>query len=82
MKYGFWTQEQNVSALNKHFATKKIDFLNAFVQAILPNNMNKYTEIPNVQGFARKNYNHLCMKLHKSLYDIKEARLLWCKALS
>ena len=60
---------------------QKIDFLNAFVQAILPINMNKYTEIPNAQGFVKKNNHHLCMKLHESLYGMIEAPLLWFEAL-
>ena len=69
-------------ALNINFATKQIDFSNAFVQDILPNNMNKYTEILNAQGFVKKINNHLCMKFHKSLYIMVEAPLLWFKAIS
>ena len=68
-------------ALNNNFATKQIDFSNAFVQEVLPDNMNKYTDIPNAKGYGMKSNNHLCMKLHKSLYVMIEAPSVWFKAL-
>ena len=70
-----WTTIRSVLAfaLNNNLVTKQIDFSNAFVQARLPEGMDKYTEVPNAQGFAKRSNSHLCLKLIKSLYEMIEA---------
>ena len=60
-------------ALNHNLATKQIDFSNDFVQANLPPGLEKYTEVPNGQGFAKKENQNYCLKLIKSLYGMVEA---------
>ena len=51
------------------------------MQAVTPQDMNKYTDISNARGYAMKSNNHLCLKLHKSLYGMIVALLLCFKAL-
>ena len=79
-----WTTIRSVLAfaLNNDLVTKQIDFSNAFVQASLPSDMNKYTEVPNAQGFAKKCNLPWCLKLIKSLCGMVEAPSLWFEALS
>lgn len=48
-------------ALQHNLDTKQIDFSNAFVQAELPQNMEKYTDISNAEGLGNKGYTHICM---------------------
>ena len=43
--------------------------------------MNKYTEVQNAQGFAKKCNLSWCLKLIKSLYGMVEAPSLWFEAL-
>ena len=65
-----------ITALQKDWCIKQIDFSNAFVQADLTRNI--YVSIPAMfKDFSGLNSSELCLKLNKSLYGLKGAPKLW-----
>ena len=65
-----------VLALQQDWITKQIDFSNAFVQAPLGKDV--YVSLPALfDDVSKLGPKTLCLKLHKSLYGMKEATKLW-----
>ena len=73
-----WTSIRmlTVLSLQRNWVTKQIDFSNAFVQA--PLNKDVYVGLPAMfQDTSGIDPKLLCLKLHKSLYGMREAPKLW-----
>ena len=73
-----WTSIHMLSilALQKHWITKQIDFSNAFIQAPLDKDV--YVSLPAMfQDTNGADPKSLCLKLKKSLYDMRDAPKLW-----
>ena len=65
-----------ILALQNNWSIKQIDFSNAFVQA--PMKRDVYVSLPQLfTEFDGIPAAELCMKLHKSLYGMREAPRLW-----
>jgi len=65
-----------VLSLQQDWITKQIDFSNAFVQAPLDKDV--YVSLPALfDDVSKIDPKTLCLKLHKSLYGMKEAPKLW-----
>ena len=65
-----------VLTLQQDWITKQIDFSNAFVQAPLDKDV--HVSIPALfQDSSGIDPKTLCLKLHESLYGMKEAPKLW-----
>ena len=66
----------SILALQRGWVTKQIDFSNAFVQA--PLNKDVYDALPAMfQDSSGIDPRLLCLKLNKSLYDMRETHKLW-----
>ena len=66
----------SILALQCGIVTKQIGFSNAFVQA--PLNKDVYVVLPAMfQDSSGIDPRLLCLKLNKSLYDVREAPKLW-----
>ena len=70
----------SVLALQRGWVTRLIDFSNAFVQT--PLHKDVFVSLPPMFMDDKANYpKGLCLKLHKSLYGMREAPKLWADYL-
>ena len=69
-----------VTSIRNKWITTTIDFSNAFVQSILPEDDPVWMHIP--RGYKSTKGPDYCLKLKKSLYGHKRAPLLWFEHLA